>query len=78
MINLKRTPLADEYEKYGGKTVDFAGWYMPVEFEGILKEHEEVREGVGLFDVSHMGEILIDGKDALKFVNFLVTNDVDT
>ena len=78
MINLKRTPLADEYEKYGGKTVDFAGWYMPVEFEGILKEHEEVREGVGLFDVSHMGEILIDGKDALNFVNFLVTNDVET
>ncbi|NLB19726.1 MAG: glycine cleavage system aminomethyltransferase GcvT [Clostridium sp.] len=78
MINLKRTPLAGEYEKYGGKTVDFAGWYMPVEFEGIMKEHEEVRERVGLFDVSHMGEILVDGKDALNFVNFLVTNDVET
>ncbi len=75
--NLKRTALADEYQKYGGKTVDFAGWYMPVEFEGILTEHEAVRNNVGLFDVSHMGEITIKGKDALAFVNYLITNDVE-
>jgi len=75
--NLKRTALADEYQKYGGKTVDFAGWFMPVEFEGILKEHEAVRNNVGLFDVSHMGEITVKGKDALRFVNYLITNDLE-
>ena len=75
--NLKRTALADEYQKYGGKTVDFAGWFMPVEFEGILKEHEAVRNNVGLFDVSHMGEITVKGKDALAFVNYLITNDLE-
>jgi len=74
--NLKKTPLADEYQKYGGKIVDFAGWYMPVEFEGILMEHEAVRKNVGLFDVSHMGEITVKGKDALKFVNYLITNNL--
>lgn len=74
--NLKKTPLADEYQKYGGKIVDFAGWYMPVEFEGILMEHEVVRKNVGLFDVSHMGEITVKGKDALKFVNYLITNNL--
>ena len=63
MDNLLKTPLADEYQKYGGKIVDFAGWYMPVDFEGILKEHEAVRTNVGLFDVSHMGEITVKGKD---------------
>ncbi len=76
MNDLKRTPLADEYEKYGAKTVDFAGWFMPVEFEGIIKEHLQVRNGVGIFDVSHMGEIVVEGKDALLFVDYLVTNDV--
>ncbi len=75
--NLKKTPLAAEYEKYGAKTVDFAGWYMPVEFGGLIQEHQEVRNGVGIFDVSHMGEILVEGKDALAFVNYLVTNDVE-
>lgn len=77
MDNLKRTALAEEYQKYGGKTVDFAGWYMPVEFEGIIKEHESVRNNVGLFDVSHMGEITIKGPDALKFANRLITNDLE-
>lgn len=77
MDNLKRTALADEYQKYGGKTVDFAGWFMPVEFEGIIKEHETVRNNVGLFDVSHMGEITVKGPDALSFVNRLITNDLE-
>lgn len=77
MDNLKRTALADEYQKYGGKTVDFAGWFMPVEFEGIIKEHETVRNNVGLFDVSHMGEISVKGPDALSFVNRLITNDLE-
>ncbi len=54
----------------------FAGWEMPVQFEGIKAEHQAVRESVGLFDVSHMGEIWIEGKDALAFADSLITNDL--
>lgn len=78
MDNLKVTPLRGEYEKYGGKIVEFAGYELPTQFKGILHEHETVRERAGLFDVSHMGEVLVKGKDAENFVNFLLTNDVKT
>jgi len=61
--------------KNGGRIVEFAGFLMPVQFEGIIPEHRTVRTGVGVFDVSHMGEIEILGKDRLKFVNYLTTND---
>ena len=74
--NLKRTPLYDIYKEYGGKIVDFAGWEMPIQFEGIIIEHEAVRNAAGLFDVSHMGEVEVKGTDALEFVQNLVTNDV--
>jgi len=74
--NLKVTALRGEYEKHGGKVVEFCGYELPIQFKGILHEHETVRERAGLFDVSHMGEILIKGKDAEKFVNYLLTNDV--
>lgn len=76
MEKLKRTALFDSYEKYGAKMINFAGWSMPVQFEGIIPEHEAVREKAGLFDVSHMGEVDIMGKDALQFVQNLITNDV--
>ena len=78
MDNLKVTPLRGEYEKNGGKIVEFAGYELPTQFKGILHEHETVRERAGLFDVSHMGEVLVKGKDAEKFVNYLLTNDVKT
>jgi len=74
--NLKRTPLYDIYKEYGGKIVDFAGWEMPIQFEGIIFEHEAVRSNAGLFDVSHMGEVEVKGTDAFDFVQNLVTNDV--
>lgn len=74
--NLKRTPLYDIYKEYGGKIVDFAGWEMPIQFEGIIFEHEAVRNNAGLFDVSHMGEVEVKGKGAFEFVQNLVTNDV--
>jgi len=74
--NLKVTPLRGEYEKHGGKIVEFAGYELPTQFKGILYEHQTVRERAGLFDVSHMGEIEIKGKDAESFVNYLLTNDV--
>ncbi len=78
MEELKKTPLFDSYERYGGKVIDFAGWALPVQFEGILPEHEAVRTKAGLFDVSHMGEIEIIGEEAFIYVQNLLTNDVST
>lgn len=75
MAELKRTPLYPLYAKYGAKTIDFGGWDLPVQFSSIMEEHEAVRNRVGLFDVSHMGEVTITGKDALKLIQYLVTND---
>lgn len=73
---LKRTPLYETHVKYGGKMVPFAGWEMPVQYgSGVIKEHMAVREACGLFDVSHMGEILIEGREACAALNHLMTND---
>ncbi len=72
----KSTPLKDEHIRLGAKMVDFAGWYMPVEYKGLRHEHGVVREHVGLFDVSHMGEVRIKGPKALATVEWLTTNDV--
>lgn len=74
--SLKKTPLYDTHLKYGAKMIEFAGFSMPVQYESILKEHEAVRKNAGLFDVSHMGEIIIEGKDSEKFINYMVTNDI--
>jgi aminomethyltransferase len=76
MDNLKKTPLYKTHIKYGGKIIDFAGWALPVQYEGIIKEHLAVRTKAGLFDISHMGEIKITGPDAEKFIQYLVTNDI--
>jgi len=75
-MGLKRTKLYDMHVKYGGKLIDFGGWELPVQYEGILKEHHMVRQKAGLFDVSHMGEIEIKGQKAEDFIQFMVTNDV--
>ena len=73
---LKRTPLYETHIKYGGKMVPFAGWEMPVQYgSGVIKEHMAVREACGLFDVSHMGEILVEGSEACAALNHLLTND---
>ena len=72
----KKTPLYDVHVALGGKIVPFGGYLLPVQYkDGILKEHRAVRETAGLFDVSHMGEITVRGKDALSFLNHLLTND---
>jgi aminomethyltransferase len=71
-----RTPLYEELKAQGGKFVPFAGYEMPIQFAGIKKEHLAVRERVGIFDVSHMGEIWLTGPDALGFADYLVTNDI--
>jgi aminomethyltransferase len=77
MTALKRTPLFPVYEKYGGKTIDFGGWELPVQFSSILEEHHAVRTKAGLFDVSHMGEVSIKGPDAADVVQCLITNDLN-
>ncbi|HRH46716.1 MAG TPA: glycine cleavage system aminomethyltransferase GcvT [Pyrinomonadaceae bacterium] len=77
MENLKKTPLNEVHRALGGKMVDFGGWDMPVQYPaGVIAEHLATREKAGLFDVSHMGEIHVDGPDSIPFVNSLTTNDV--
>ena len=71
----RKTPLYAEHVKLGGKLVPFAGWLLPVQYSGVIAEHNAVRTACGLFDVSHMGEIFCTGKDALANLNYLLTND---
>ena len=73
---VKETYLHDKHVNLGAKMVDFAGWHMPVQYSSIIEEHKTVREAVGLFDVSHMGEVFITGKDATVFLNKLVPQDI--
>lgn len=74
---LKRTPLYDVHVGLGAKIVPFAGFEMPVQYPtGITAEHKAVRERAGLFDVSHMGEFIVRGPQAVDFVNYVTTNDV--
>jgi aminomethyltransferase len=73
---LRRTPLFDRHRSAGAKLVPFAGWDMPVQYEGIRAEHVQVRTGAGMFDVSHMGEIETSGPDAEPFLQRLLSNDV--
>ncbi len=75
-MELKRTPLYDNHRLAGAKMIDFGGWEMPVQYAGVLEEHRTVRSKAGLFDVSHMGEIEVKGKDALEFAQYIFTNDV--
>ena len=73
---LRRTPLYDKHVEAGGKMVEFAGWEMPVQYEGVGAEHAAVRERCGIFDVSHMGEVEITGRQALELLQRLLSNDV--
>jgi aminomethyltransferase len=71
-----RTPLHDVHVRAGARMVEFAGWEMPVQYEGLLAEHEAIRTRVGLFDVSHMGEVVFRGPRALESLQRLFTNDL--
>lgn len=73
---MKETLLHDKQVELGAKMVDFAGWHMPVQFTSILEEHKNVRDNAGLFDVSHMGEVFVSGKDALDFLNSIVPQEL--
>jgi aminomethyltransferase len=74
--SLRRTALFDRHVAAGAKLVEFAGWEMPVQYAGVRDEHMAVREDVGVFDVSHMGEIETAGPDALPLLQRLLSNDV--
>ena len=76
VLNIKKTAFYDLHVQHGGKLVEFAGYSMPVQYRGIIDEHRQVRNSVGVFDVSHMGEFEIRGKGALEFLQRVTINDV--
>jgi aminomethyltransferase len=73
----KKTPLYDEHTRLGAKMVPFAGWLMPVQYTSIVEEHQAVRNNVGVFDISHMGQFIVDGADGRDWLNWMLTNNVD-
>ena len=78
MSDLRRTPLYDEHKALSARIVPFAGWSMPVQYAGLVKEHHAVRRAAGLFDVSHMGELLFEGPESEAVIDELVTADLTT
>lgn len=75
---MKKTPLYDKHIESGGRVIEFGGWLLPVQYKGIIDEHHAVRKQVGLFDVSHMGEFMVEGEQALAYLQYLLTNDFST
>jgi aminomethyltransferase len=73
---LQKTALFEAHRKLGARLVEFGGWQMPVQYSGIVEEHRAVREAAGVFDISHMGEFFVSGRDAAAFLNGLLTHDV--
>jgi aminomethyltransferase len=73
---LRRTALYERHAAAGAKLIEFAGWEMPVSYEGVGPEHQAVREACGVFDVSHMGEIEVSGPQALDLLQRVLSNDV--
>jgi len=73
----KRTPLYDEHVRLGAKIVPFAGWLMPVQYASIVEEHQAVRNNVGTFDISHMGQLIAEGSGARDWLNTMLTNNID-
>ncbi|MEW6031268.1 MAG: glycine cleavage system aminomethyltransferase GcvT [Bacillota bacterium] len=72
----KKTPLYDQHVKCGGRIIDFGGWALPVQYSGVIEEHRATREKAGLFDVSHMGEFRVTGRDPLGFLQKTLVNDI--
>ncbi|RYE74162.1 MAG: glycine cleavage system aminomethyltransferase GcvT, partial [Myxococcales bacterium] len=73
---LKQSPLHERHVALGAKFAEFGGWWMPVEYSGVLKEHAAVRERVGIFDVSHLGKLVVRGDGAQEFINRTLSNDL--
>src|SRR5207253_6203319 len=77
MQTLLRTPLYDRHVQLGARLVPFAGWEMPVQYQGVIPEHLAVRQDCGVFDVSHMGELEVEGPHARELLQALLSNDLD-
>src|SRR5438067_8435460 len=77
MQTLRRTPLYERHVALGARMVPFAGWEMPVQYEGVIPEHRAVRGDCGVFDVSHMGELEAEGPQAQGLLQSLLSNDLD-
>jgi len=73
----KKTPLYDEHVRCGARIIPFGGWMMPVQYTGIVDEHQAVRKNVGMFDISHMGQLIVDGTGARAWLNTMLTNNID-
>lgn len=73
----KKTPLYEEHVRLGARIVPFAGWLMPVQYTGILEEHHAVRNNIGMFDISHMGQLIVEGPGAREWLNSMLTNNID-
>src|SRR5438270_11984318 len=73
----KKTPFYEEHVRLGAKIVPFAGWLMPVQYTSIMEEHQAVRDNVGMFDISHMGQLVVDGAGAREWLNTMLTNNID-
>ena len=73
---MRKTALNEQHRELKAKMVSFGGWDMPIQYEGVLAEHKHVRESVGVFDVSHMGEVRVSGEDAEKFLNWITINNI--
>src|SRR3954451_11582019 len=72
----KKTPLYDEHVRLGARMVPFAGWLMPVQYTSIVEEHQAVRHNIGIFDISHMGQLIVEGRDANEWLNTMLTNNL--
>ncbi|MGL5315246.1 MAG: aminomethyl-transferring glycine dehydrogenase subunit GcvPA [Peptostreptococcaceae bacterium] len=77
MEELKRTSLYEKHKELGAKFLAFGGWDMPLEYDSMIREHGYVRNSAGIFDVSHMGEVMVEGYDSEKFIQSLITNDIN-
>ncbi|MBH0210261.1 MAG: hypothetical protein HP495_17405, partial [Nitrospira sp.] len=73
---MQQTPLIAQHRAAGAKLVDFAGWEMPIQYSGVVDEYQTVRSTAGIFDVSHMGRILVTGPGSTSFLQRVTTNDV--
>src|SRR6476660_2530303 len=73
----RKTPLYDEHVRLGAKMVPFAGWLMPVQYTSIVEEHQAVRNRVVIFDISHMGQLIVGGPGAREWLNTMLTNNID-
>jgi aminomethyltransferase len=73
----RKTPLYDEHVRLGAKMVPFAGWLMPVQYTSIVEEHQAVRNNVGIFDISHMGQLIVEGAASGAWLNVMLTNNID-